>query len=457
MNKKSISLVVALMLVLQMLAVPLVAGAEASYVLFKKTDFSDVAAAPGLPIRIDGNPWLYKGSATTTEFTLQQEDGKYFGHFTSDSVKEGKAGEGSWYLYYRNQKNGMTENGYIEFDIRVNSGVIQFQSGSYTDPTKGADPCAVSIAFNADTKKIAATSANGKVTEIVSNFKAKEWYNVLIEIDNTNQQYTVTVKDKDSKVYKAEALSYVQSTSTAPIIFVFAYVRKANGHNFDLTNVSIVKGKYGTAPVETTAPTATPAATATAAPTTAPVKTAKFEDIGNHWAKDTIIAMYQADVINGISEKEFAPDRQIKRAEFIKLIVAMLKLDTKAAYAGPCTDVKSHWAAAYIQAAETAGLIDKNLETGNLLLPDQNITREEMASLVTLAAKYKGLDISGGSIDSFTDKSNISAWASSYVSGAVKLGIVNGMTDGSFSPKAEATRAQAAVMVSRLLDKVNKK
>ena len=45
----------------------------------------------------------------------------------------------------------------------------------------------------------------------------------------------------------------------------------------------------------------------------------------------------------------------------------------------------------------------------------------------------------------FTDASDIAAWAVEDVNNAVGLGIINGMDDGSFQPKANATRAQAAL------------
>lgn len=180
----------------------------------------------------------------------------------------------------------------------------------------------------------------------------------------------------------------------------------------------------------------------------------KFTDTVGHWAADTINAMVDAGIVNGMTETTFEPDASITRAQFTKLVVAAMGLDTSAAYTGACTDVANGWYAPYVQAAETAGLIDANMVAGGTFLPDQPINREEMASLVVNAAKAKSLDATGGETAQFTDKANISAWADAYVAGAVKLGIVNGMDDGSFAPKADATRAQGATMISRLLAKI---
>ena len=55
---------------------------------------------------------------------------------------------------------------------------------------------------------------------------------------------------------------------------------------------------------------------------------------------------------------------------------------------------------------------------------------------------------------SFTDDSEISEWAKSGVRLAAANGFINGMEDGSFQPKSTATRAQAAAVISRVIEKV---
>lgn len=480
MNKKLISLIASGMLAVQALAMPMLANAEVTALPYiTTTDFTDIAAAPGLPIRIDGNPWLYKGSAGTTESTLQEdEDGTKYVHLTSDSVKGENVGEGSWYFYYRNQKNPIDAEGWIKFDIRMNEGIITQKAATYTDPTKPENGLvSTAVAIDGITKKITATGANGKINEVVPSIELGKWYTVLITLDCTNTQYNVTVTDKENNKYEVTEVPFVTADATKPLLFSFEYTRKSGAHNFDLTNLSIGKGTYDPAqdklptkepeatPTPSAEPTAAPSAEPTTAPsaepttvpTTAPVKEMKFDDIDGHWAKDYIVAMYNANIINGMEETKFGPDAQVTRAQFVKLIVAMLGLDITEAYSGTCTDVAAaDWFAPYVQAAEKAALIDANMIVDNKFNPNENITREEMASLVVAAAKAKEVDYTGGSIDTFTDKDTISAWAADYVAGAAKLGIVNGMEDGSFAPKAEATRAQAATMIARLVDTLAK-
>lgn len=180
-------------------------------------------------------------------------------------------------------------------------------------------------------------------------------------------------------------------------------------------------------------------------------------DVAGHWAETYINEMVKAGVINGYEDNTFKPDNAIKRSEFIKLVVSALGITPADSYTGACTDLTDHWVAGFAQAAEAAGLIDPALTEGNQMKPDAEITREEMASIVTLAAKSKGVDVSGGSVETFADAADISAWATDYVAGAVKIGIVTGFEeDGVSTFKAQdgANRAQAATMMSRLFAQI---
>lgn len=62
-------------------------------------------------------------------------------------------------------------------------------------------------------------------------------------------------------------------------------------------------------------------------------------------------------------------------------------------------------------------------------------------------------DITRTELAVFSDKEKVASWAKAAVAMAVREGIVNGMGDGTFAPQANASRAQAAVMLFRLFNK----
>lgn len=172
------------------------------------------------------------------------------------------------------------------------------------------------------------------------------------------------------------------------------------------------------------------------------VSTEIFKDIAGHWGKQFIVDMNKAGIINGYEDGTFRPDGTVTKGEFATLIVNALKLDT--------ADASGHWATKFVNAAKAANLIADDIAFATDADFDTKITREEMASMVSKAAAYKKVEIKDAKELAFTDNGDIASWASEDVKNAVALGIISGMDDGSFQPKANATRAQAATMLSLL-------
>lgn len=176
----------------------------------------------------------------------------------------------------------------------------------------------------------------------------------------------------------------------------------------------------------------------------------KFTDIDRHWAKQNIILMAARDIAKGIEDTKFYPDQSITRAQFAALLTRMLKLESTASE-NIFQDVPDNaWFKNDIAAAYKAGIITG--KDKNHFFPDQKITREEMATIIARAYNYAtGKTLSGDGLP-FTDSMNISPWAKDAVKGVYKLEIVEGMAGNLFAPKQTATRAQAIVMLKRLMD-----
>ena len=84
--------------------------------------------------------------------------------------------------------------------------------------------------------------------------------------------------------------------------------------------------------------------------------------------------------------------------------------------------------------------------------PNDTITREEMAVVIMKAYQFLGNAPLKGKLSQFADKDTISQWAVDYVDGAVSSGLISGMSDDTFAPKENATRAQVASLIKRLLN-----
>lgn len=91
--------------------------------------------------------------------------------------------------------------------------------------------------------------------------------------------------------------------------------------------------------------------------------------------------------------------------------------------------------------------------SGNRFAPKKDITREQMAVMLYRFAQYKGITLDGANETSFTDAAAISDYAKEAVAAMAKAGILSGRENGSFDPKAKATRAETASMLVRFAEK----
>lgn len=176
-----------------------------------------------------------------------------------------------------------------------------------------------------------------------------------------------------------------------------------------------------------------------------------FADLKGHWAKADVELLASKLIIQGTSDTAFSPNSSITRAEFAALLVRALGLYGSDAGVKFSDVPASGWFAGAVGTAVKTGLVEGFED--NTFKPNSNITREQMAVMITRAMKIAGkTEIADLKLlDKFTDGSTIQAWAKDAVSQAAKAGIVNGVTDTTFVPVANATRAEAGVMLKRLL------
>ena len=173
-----------------------------------------------------------------------------------------------------------------------------------------------------------------------------------------------------------------------------------------------------------------------------------FDDLADvAWAKEAISSLYEKNIVNGKSENKFAPNDYITREEFVKMTVSLLGLETGAVETS-FSDVDTNgWYAPYIAAARKAGFINGYSDTvfgvGNY------ITRQDVAVILSRVAKLSD----SSTPVAFSDDADISDYARDAVRNLSSNGIITG-SDGTFMPNRNSTRAETAVMIHRLAQKI---
>ena len=181
-----------------------------------------------------------------------------------------------------------------------------------------------------------------------------------------------------------------------------------------------------------------------------------FNDVASaDWFCDAVGYVYENGMMSGTSATTFEPAAKLTRAMLAQVVYNLE--GSPEAGSGSFTDVAAdQWYADAVNWAASQGIVSGYGE--GLYGPDDNITREQFASILYRYAQYKGYDTAQGgmAIREFTDYESISDYAMEAMAWAVNGDIINGMGDGALNPQGDATRAQVAQMLMSFSENVVK-
>ena len=210
----------------------------------------------------------------------------------------------------------------------------------------------------------------------------------------------------------------------------------------------------------------------------APVNGEKgLSDLEGHWAQKEVEAAVASGWVDGYPDGSFKPEKSITRAEFTKMLldaihltpdsetVAWMKAHAKmediwgdpTEYTPKLYDMSGHWLTSqgWLDAALYSGMVVPDDYNGKNFRPEKAIARYEIALMTdrALGLVYPASQPVEGELP-FTDKEEILDWMKGYVNESVKAGVLKGYPDGSFQPNKTSTRAEAVVMIQRMLEKM---
>lgn len=168
-------------------------------------------------------------------------------------------------------------------------------------------------------------------------------------------------------------------------------------------------------------------------------------DIKNHWAQKNIEELVASGAVAGYPDGTFKPNHTVTRAEFAAMLVKALKLENKGGKI--FADTAAHWAKDFIAIAAANGLVSGY--DANTFGPNNLITREQMAVMITRAAKLA----EAAEETEFADSDSISAWARNAMATATRNEIIKGYPDNTVRPQGSATRAEAVTVIVNALSR----
>lgn len=240
--------------------------------------------------------------------------------------------------------------------------------------------------LNAETYAVnIAASEHGKVSANLSNASAGSVITLTATPDEGYELLSISVRDADGKPVALDGMKFTMPESSVTVTAVF--------------------GQGGL----------------------------PFVDVSvNAWYYESVKAAYEAGLMNGVTDTEFAPNAPLTRAMIWTILARASGVETE----GGAT-----WYAKAQEWAVTKGVSDGEDPMGN-------VTREQ---LVTMLWRLNGSEVMTGYIGNYIDTGDISEWANNAMLWAVQNGIIEGDENMALAPKADTTRAQAATFFVRYL------
>jgi hypothetical protein len=176
----------------------------------------------------------------------------------------------------------------------------------------------------------------------------------------------------------------------------------------------------------------------------------KFTDITGHWAYDAIKFAVENGLFNGTSDTTFSPNVAMNRGMFVTVIGRMEGIDATGYATAAFSDTAAgSYYTPYAAWASANGIVQG--VGGGLFAPTQEITRQEMATMLNNYVKFKNIKLSSDAQVTFADDDAIASWAKDGVYALAFAGILNGVGDNNYAPTKTATRAEVATMLMRFV------
>ena len=193
--------------------------------------------------------------------------------------------------------------------------------------------------------------------------------------------------------------------------------------------------------------------TATFVETEEPVAEPFIDVAEGDWFYDAVVYAYQNELMDGVGGNRFAPNSETTRAQ---LVTILYRLEGEPAVSGdlPFTDVEAGiWYTDAILWAAQNNIVNGVSDTE--FAPGDDLTRQQLVTILYRYAEAKGYDVSASAdLSGYPDADQVQDYAQPAMAWAVAENIIQGMEDGTLKPAGNASRAQIATILMRFCEDV---
>lgn len=179
--------------------------------------------------------------------------------------------------------------------------------------------------------------------------------------------------------------------------------------------------------------------------------TGRYRDVKEtDWYAEAVNRLSAANIVNGMADGSFNPQGEVTRAQFVKMLVQAMeykKIDSLSFEdLKPFASSRPHWASVYIETALRSGVIVK-AEIGDNFYPDVPLTRKDMGMMMFRALKLEPSTGANPFADLAEANDSLTRLYEEYL---IRGNIIGGKR--LYKPEGLTTRAEAATIISRMVD-----
>ena len=172
------------------------------------------------------------------------------------------------------------------------------------------------------------------------------------------------------------------------------------------------------------------------------------------WFYDAVVYAYETGLMDGVGDNLFAPNSQTTRAQLVTILHRLAGEPEPGGDSGFSDVAAGTWYTDAVAWAAENGIVNGTTDT--TFAPGEDITREQLVTVLYRYAESKGYDVSASAdLSGYPDAGQVQDYAQPAMAWAVAEGIVEGV-DGTLNPTGDATRAQIATILMRFCEGVAK-
>ena len=166
------------------------------------------------------------------------------------------------------------------------------------------------------------------------------------------------------------------------------------------------------------------------------------------WFRDSVAYVFGKGLMNGVTNDTFSPNSPVSRGMLVTILHRMAgSPDTAEAVTFSDVTPGQYYEAPIAWAAEN-GIV--NGYPDGTFAPDNSVTREQMATILSRFAQTQGVDTSpAADLSGFSDRDMVNDYAAAPFAWANAVQLINGVTADTLVPQGQATRAQMATIIMR--------